>query len=412
MKIVLKIILLIGAILILLVLLLLLVWYLRVRNFKPTEDKILQAEQLNADLEPAGFAYSLKGDYFYSLMNCWQRETGYCKLYDENAALFDMAMDCEPIEFSYAGKRWLIELWKGQYGITTGAEIGVYNTSKEDVKTEKFTGTFYENISDAERLPLSFVLKRGRSVLLRRRALHWWLTAFKLGEFSEVKELTMKAKIKFPDILMRNAFVNALRELGYTEGEYTVFRNAVKVEYTKPHSKQPESQQGASRALVQQTNKNNCKLYQFATSPYSDTLDKLEYLKTAMPNLYQLFLKSLYSKAFYEGFKWLLDLIFGKHPTPPEPPCPPKPPCPPEPPCPPDPPKPPCPPEPPCPPTPHKPPCPPDPHCHQEHQEKHCSDMLECLLEESGWLDDKENCRDKKDDKDCGEDFRGDCHSC
>lgn len=376
MKIVLKIILLIGAILLLLLLLLLLIWYLRTHNFTPTKDKKLQVDALNADLEPSGFAYSLKGDYFYSLMNCWQRETGYCKLYDENAALFNMAIDCEPIEFSYAGKRWLIELWKGQYGITTGAEIGVYNTSREDVKTEKFTGTFYESISDAERLPLSFVLKKGSSVVLRRRALHWWLTAFKLGEFSKVKDLTMKAKIKFPDILMRNAFVNALRDLGYVEGEYTVFRNVVKVEYTKPHSKQPESQQEVSRALVQQTNKSSCKLYNFSTSPYSDTLDKLEYLKTAMPNLYKLFLKSLYSKAFYEGFKWLLDLIFGDRPISSSPPCLPELP---------------------------KSPCPPKPHCHSEHHEPHCSDAVECILNETGWLDDQEKYRyEKNSDSDEG----------
>ena len=31
-------------------------------------------------------------------------------------------IDCEPIYFSYGGKRWLIELWKGQYALTTGAE--------------------------------------------------------------------------------------------------------------------------------------------------------------------------------------------------------------------------------------------------------------------------------------------------
>ena len=66
-----------------------------------------------------------------------------------------MIMDCEPVEFSYGGKRWLIELWKGQYGITTGGEIGIYNTKREDIDHEKFKGTFYENIQDDERLLLS-----------------------------------------------------------------------------------------------------------------------------------------------------------------------------------------------------------------------------------------------------------------
>lgn len=136
----------------------LVVWLIRVRRFRPTEDKQKQKDMLNADLEAAGFAYEPRGDYFYSRMYCWQRKTGYCRLYDEGASLFNMIMDCEPVTFSYGGKRWLIELWKGQYGITTGGEIGVYNTHLEDIHTSRFTGTFYENISDAEGFPypLSF----------------------------------------------------------------------------------------------------------------------------------------------------------------------------------------------------------------------------------------------------------------
>ena len=102
------------------------VLFIRMRSFSPNPDKEEQLRQLNDDLRSAGFAYDYKNDYFYSLKNCWQREAGYCRLYDEGAPLFNMVMDCEPITFSYRGKRWLIELWKGQYGITTGAEIGIY----------------------------------------------------------------------------------------------------------------------------------------------------------------------------------------------------------------------------------------------------------------------------------------------
>jgi len=312
------------------ILTLLVVFAVRAIRFRPTKDKQVQLDKLNRDLEPVGFAYEPKGDYFYSTMYCWQRKTGYCRLYDEGAPLFNMIMDCEPIEFSYAGKRWLIELWKGQYGITTGAEIGIYNTEREDLKTEKFTGTFYENISDAERLPLSFVLKKNNKAILKRDELHWWVTAFKLGEFSHPHELIMYAKIKFRDRGMRDAFLKSLVALGYTKQEYSVLGLTVKIRYDKPHSKQPATQQGVSRAVIQQTNSNNCKLFEFATAAYSDTLDKLEFLKATMPELYDIFLKSLYSKAFFDSFKWLLDLVFGRRPDPtppiPEPPRPPEPP--------------------------------------------------------------------------------------
>lgn len=252
----------------------------------------------------------------------------------------------------------LIELWKGQYGITTGAEIGIYNTTREDINTEKFKGTFYETIQDNERMPLSFVLRKNGKVLLRRGELHWWLTGFVLGEYSSTDSLTMDAKIQFPNREMCSAFVNALRDIGYQKKEYSVNRKTVTVHYTIPHNPQPLARNKVQEAVIQQTNENNCKLYKFATGKYSNTLDKIEYLKTAMPELYHLFLKSLYARGLYEAFEWIIDIIHGKKPVPPEPPIPPKPPCPPEPPCPP---KPcPCPPEPcPCPP---KPPCPPRPY--------------------------------------------------
>lgn len=345
----------IAAVLLAVLLIFVIVLVVRAHRFHPTPDKLAQQSQLNSDLESAGFAYDLKDDLFYSRMDCWQREVGYCKLYDEGAALFNMIMDCEPVTFSYAGKRWLIELWKGQYGITTGAEIGIYNTTREDINSEKFKGTFYETISNQEMLPMSFVLRKNGKVLFRRKAVHWWITGFKLGEFSSVDSLTMDAKIIFPNQEMRNAFVNGLRQIGYQRKEFSVRRRTVTIHYTKPHCEQPISRNKVQETLVQQTNENNCKLYRLATNRYSDTLDKLEYAKALAPELYELFVHSLYAKGLYEAFDWIREIIFGHHPKPepvPPTPCPPKP-YPPEPPCPPRP----CPPEPPCPPK----PCMPDP---------------------------------------------------
>ena len=65
---------------------------IRARRFRPTEDKAAAQEALNRDLSEAGFAYDRRGDIFYSLMDCWQREMGYCQLYDEGSSLFNMVM--------------------------------------------------------------------------------------------------------------------------------------------------------------------------------------------------------------------------------------------------------------------------------------------------------------------------------
>ena len=253
---------------------------------------------------------------------------GYCRLYDEGSSLFNMVMHCEPVCFTYAGKRWMIELWKGQYGITTGAEVGIYNTDQEDIRTERFTGPFYSCARDSERLPMSFVLRKNGRVLMKRKGLHWWLTGFRLGEFSAPDSLSMDVRIRFPNREMRDAFLTALQELGYEKREYAVRGNTVLIHYTVPHSKQPLSHGSLQEAAVQKVNQSNCALYRQATGKYRNTLDKLEYIKALVPELYEFCMHSLYAKAFYESFGWLLDLIHDHNrrpePVPPAP-CPPKP---------------------------------------------------------------------------------------
>ncbi len=284
-------------------------YYLLTRNFKPTENKYEQLSNLNSDIENFGFAYDLDGDYFYSLTNCWQREMGYCRLYDETCPLINLITDCEPITFSYAGKRWLIELWKGQYGITTGAEIGIYNTDKEDINSEKFHGTFYESVSDEEQLNLSFVLRKNRKILIRRKGLHWWLTGFKLGEFSNPSSLTMDVKIEFPNSEMCMAFVDAIEKIGYEYDEFNAIKNTVYINYTTPHTPQTLFRDTIQEVIAQQANETNCGLYEMATSDYTDTLDKIELIKFKMPAIYNLFIKSIASKEIYKAFEWIKDML-------------------------------------------------------------------------------------------------------
>ena len=318
----------IAAVLLVGLLIFFLVLKIRARRFRPTADPAAKQEALNRDIRDAGFAYDRKGDVFYSLMDCWQREMGYCRLYDEGSSLFNMVMHCEPVCFTYAGKRWMIELWKGQYGITTGAEVGIYNTDQEDIRTERFTGPFYSCARDSERLPMSFVLRKNGRVLMKRKGLHWWLTGFRLGEFSAPDSLSMDVRIRFPNREMRDAFLTALQELGYEKREYAVRGSTVLIHYTVPHSKQPLSHGSLQEAAVQKVNQSNCGLYRQATGKYRNTLDKLEYIKALVPELYEFCMHSLYAKAFYESFGWLLDLIHDHNrrpePVPPAP-CPPKP---------------------------------------------------------------------------------------
>lgn len=105
------------------------VLYKRFQSKLNAEIKIIEdIKSLNEFIEPYGYAYDSHQDIFYTKIDAWQREMGYSRLYDEAAAPSSMIIDCEPIYFEYDNKRWLIEFWKGQYGMTTGFEIGVYHT--------------------------------------------------------------------------------------------------------------------------------------------------------------------------------------------------------------------------------------------------------------------------------------------
>lgn len=62
--------------------------------------------ELDRELLGVGFAYDYNQDIFYGRMDAWQREAGYCKIYDEAAYMAGMEYDCEPITFTYGEKRW------------------------------------------------------------------------------------------------------------------------------------------------------------------------------------------------------------------------------------------------------------------------------------------------------------------
>lgn len=238
--------------------------------------------ELDEDLKISGYAYDPNQDMFYSIQEPWQKEYGYCRLYDEASAPFGMIVDCEPIYFYYQKKYWLIEFWKGQYDLSCGCEIGVYNTrSKVKNLAGFFDTTIYTPCQENEELKLSFTLKKNGRALFRRSEKHWWLTGFRVGLFSNPNELSMDICIKFLDQLMCNEFVKALKGLGYGKNEFVSFGETVYLSYDKPHTKQPFSRTKFTDALIQKKNKLMCDSYKAATE---DCLTIQEKLKRALEN--------------------------------------------------------------------------------------------------------------------------------
>lgn len=274
-------------------------------SFSPKEErKSFDIDEIYESINRAGYAYDPYQDIFYSIIEAWQRDMGYCRLYDEAAAPLNMIIDCEPIYFEYDGEKWLIEFWKGQYALTTGCEIGIYKTDGTDLKIPGiFNGTFYESVRDEEFLLMSFSLKKNGKKLFTRKDKHWWLTGFKLGEFSEPEELTMELNITLKNDAMRDAFIKGLKEAGYTKDEIIISNNTVSIEFKEPLTPQPISRIAATDWLIQRKNKLLCDKYQDVTKGYDDFPDKMMGIQKNAPDIFDRVLDIGKGKEIFKDFK-------------------------------------------------------------------------------------------------------------
>lgn len=242
---------------------------------------------LNETIEISGFAYDPEQDIFYSIMDAWQRKFGFCRLYDIAAAPFGMIVDCEPVYFKYGGRHWLVEFWKGQYDLTTGGEMGIYWAEHLAPDIPGVSNlTFYESGTDADLLDMSFFLEKNGEPLFSRADRHWWLTGFKLGEFSEPSELVMKIGITFKDEEMCGAFVEGMQRAGYADEEIERNGDRASFVYDKPRTHQPYTRVEFSDWLIQGKNKYLCLKYQEITGNSNTIQEKLEAVKEKDPAIY------------------------------------------------------------------------------------------------------------------------------
>lgn len=237
-----------------------------VKNWEPQSE-------LGYTVYAAGFTYQPEQDIIYSTMNNVQRTGGYCKGYDNAAIAINSVIDSEPIYFSYDGYEWLIELWKGQYGIETGGEIGVYyrkENKPRSILEKTVLGNWYDSVPDDRMLDMRFTLNKGTEVLLERDwTRHWWLTGFHWGIFSEPEQLTMAAAIYFPNREMQQAFIRqGLEPLGYSYTEPDDY--SVDFTFDTPMTSQPVIR-NRMRKSVQRMNLDLVKTYNTFRAKYEIT---------------------------------------------------------------------------------------------------------------------------------------------
>lgn len=262
------------------------------------ENEMEKVRTINKALHPFGFAFDLKQDIVVSINDSWQRDAGYSDFYDYHAPLLNIVTDAEPIYFTYHDKEYRLEFWKGQYGITTGAEIGLYVRDKHSKEPEGY----YRSAHDEERLQMGFLLFH-KCFLFSRCGFSWWLTGFDVGKFSKPKDLTMKVCISFPNQEMQIAFVEGLLQAGYEQNKIRVCGSCVCFDYCCSHHYKMNHRGRIWKCFAQICNRINVFLFNFFTRYFTTTLDKLTYIRFMFPCLYRFIIRFTFPRRRFKKCK-------------------------------------------------------------------------------------------------------------
>ena len=176
-----------------------------------------------------GFNCTTKDLVVYATVHSWQREFGFMLLYDvlaNSTPIFNMAT--RRFKFDYAGKEWMVQIWKGNYAlVTNGAEVGFYNREPGS------KGTYYNCASDDELREMTMEVYHGDKLLFSKGPeYHWWINGFQLNKtIYNPWDLTLKFTVVMPDEEMLKALTDAIDNEYSHDAKYTVDGLKLSVEW-------------------------------------------------------------------------------------------------------------------------------------------------------------------------------------
>ena len=274
-----------------LILLLFVGHYRKKKNIKKIQGMCTEEKRLllNELIEPLGYYYIFGQDLFTTRIDAWQRDFGYSALYDKAAVHLNMIFDSLPVYFNYRGRTWLLEIWKGQYGINTGCEIGLYYADRI-YSSDEWKDVLFQSISDDDMIQMSFTLFKENKPIARLNHLHWWLTAFRVGCFSQPDDLSMNVSVTFPNTEMAKAFADGLTCSGILPQD--ICRHCTTVNFAFSYAEESSGFLRRIRIrLAQLSNRFWCRIYLFITRPFSLSLDKILYLYYYIPFAFRRMLR-------------------------------------------------------------------------------------------------------------------------
>ena len=255
----------------------------KTRAMHPNEKKAL-LDQLG---EPAGYLYDPHQDLFLARHDAPQKVFGYTTFFDLSAPYFNMIFDYETFYFNYHDKTWLIEIWKGQYGINTGCELGVYYADSI-IPADELNTTLFKAVQPRDMPDITLKLNKCSSDECRQytnlghvKDRHWWLTMFRMGTFSRPEELFVNISIRFRDTFMMYRFLDSF-EHALPDTPYKTSGSTVYFTFYRSHQRY-----SFFKRLVRCTAlffcRFYCKWFRFVTRPFPSSGDKLLYLYNYLP---------------------------------------------------------------------------------------------------------------------------------
>ena len=170
------------------------------------------------------YQYSYVDDYYYTNdKEAWQYNFGFGKIYDFVSPYVLLEYDYIRIFFTYEGKDWMLQMWKGQYGmIFYGGEIGVYTRIHSDEGVGFWT--MFRCAAEEDWLKMEMTLWHEElngdwtREFTREYDYYWWCTGFKNGHLRQEEpadELRLTARITFKDEEMAKLVSDGLVDCGF-----------------------------------------------------------------------------------------------------------------------------------------------------------------------------------------------------
>ncbi len=170
------------------------------------------------------YQYSYIDDYYYTNdKEAWQYNFGFGKIYDLASPYLLLEYDYIRIFFTYEKKDWMLQMWKGQYGmIFYGGEIGIYNRPHADDGVNEWT--FFNCPAEEDWLKMEMTLYhqdvngKWNREFTRAYDYYWWCTGFKNGHLRQEEpadELRLTGRITMKDKEMTKLVSDGLVECGF-----------------------------------------------------------------------------------------------------------------------------------------------------------------------------------------------------